>query len=91
MVGKQGAGKRGIELDEGEVALIVGEEDGAMTVRVVPATDLDEDTPVVPEPHEIVVALAMRLLHDPDFHDDVLEWYDSQDDEDVAEPARKDG
>ncbi len=24
---------------------------------------------------EIVLALAMRLLKDPDFHDDVLDWY----------------
>jgi hypothetical protein len=63
------------------VALIVGEEDGSMTVRVVPATELPDGATEIPEPYEIAVALAMRLLNDPDFHDDVLEWYESQDDE----------
>jgi hypothetical protein len=73
---------RTVDLDANEVALIVGEEDGSMTVRVVPATELPEGATEVPEPYEIAVALAMRLLNDPDFHDDVLEWYESQDDED---------
>ena len=74
-----------VELEANEVALIVGEEDGSMTVRVVPATELDEGATDVPEPYEIAVALAMRLLNDPDFHDDVLEWYESQDDEEEDE------
>ena len=73
---------RTVDLDANEVALIVGEEDGSMTVRVVPATELPEGATDIPEPYEIAVALAMRLLNDPDFHDDVLEWYESQDDED---------
>lgn len=72
---------RSVELDANEVALIVGEEDGSMTVRVVPATELKDGATDVPEPYEIAVALAMRLLNDPDFHDDVLEWYESQDEE----------
>ena len=74
------ASSRTVDLDANEVALIVGEEDGSMTVRVVPATELPEGATDVPEPYEIAVALAMRLLNDPDFHDDVLEWYESQDD-----------
>ncbi len=72
---------RTVDLDANEVALIVGEEDGSMTVRVVPATELPDGATEIPEPYEIAVALAMRLLNDPDFHDDVLEWYESQDDE----------
>ena len=72
---------RSVELDANEVALVVGEEDGSMTVRVVPATELPDGATDIPEPYEIAVALAMRLLNDPDFHDDVLEWYESQDDE----------
>ena len=75
------ANNRNVELDANEVALIVGEEDGSMTVRVVPATELPDGATEIPEPYEIAVALAMRLLNDPDFHDDVLEWYESQDDE----------
>ena len=75
------ANSRSVELDANEVALIVGEEDGSMTVRVVPAPELEDGATDIPEPYEIAVALAMRLLNDPDFHDDVLEWYESQDDE----------
>jgi len=74
-----------IDLDPTEVALIIGEEEGSMTIRVVPARELDEGTTEVPEPHEIAIALAMRLLNDPDFHDSVLDWYESQDDEDEDE------
>ena len=41
-------------------------------------------------PYGIAVALAMRLLNDPDFHDDVMEWYESQeDDEDEDEEDRR--
>ena len=72
--------RRTVELDANEVALIIGEEDASMTVRVVPASELGEEVTEVPEPYEIAVALAMRLLEDPDFHDDVLEWYESRDD-----------
>ena len=79
------ANSRSVELDANEVALIVGEEDGSMTVRVVPATDLPDGATDVPEPYEIAVALAMRLLNDPDFHDDVLEWYESQEEDDDDE------
>lgn len=71
-----------IDLDPSEVALIVGEEDGSMTVRVVAAKELPEDAADTPEPHEIAIALAMRLLKDPEFHDEVLDWYYSQPDED---------
>lgn len=74
-----------IDLDPTEVALIIGEEDGSMTIRVVPARELADGATDVPEPHEIAIALAMRLLNDPDFHDSVLEWYESQDDEEADE------
>ena len=79
-----------IDLDSNEVALVIGEEDGSMTVRVVPARELPDGATDVPEPYEIAVALAMRLLNDPDFHDDVLEWYESQEDEDDAERMEDD-
>ena len=71
-----------IELDPTEVALIVGEEDGSMTVRVVAAEELADDAAETPEPHEIAIALAMRLLKDPEFHDAVLDWYYAQPDDD---------
>ncbi len=78
-----------IDLDPTEVALIIGEEDGSMTIRVVPARELEDGTTEVPEPHEIAIALAMRLLNDPDFHDSVLDWYEGQDDEELE--ADEDG
>lgn len=74
-----------IDLDPTEVALIIGEEEGSMTIRVVPARELEDGVAEVPEPHEIAIALAMRLLKDPDFHDSVLDWYEGQDDEDMDE------
>ena len=83
-----------IDLEPSEVALVIGEEDGSMTVRVVPARELPEGATDVPEPYGIAVALAMRLLNDPDFHDDVMEWYESQEDDeeedDVDEDDEKD-
>ena len=78
-----------VDLERSEVALIIGEEDGSMSVRVVTgaeAPDAGGDLAAAPE---IVLALAMRLLKDPDFHDDVLDWYyehqDDPDDEDEDE------
>ena len=82
---------RTVELDANEVALIVGEEDGSMTVRVVPATELEDGATDIPEPYEIAVALAMRLLNDPDFHDDVLEWYESQEEDGEEEDEDEEG
>ena len=77
-----------VDLDGGEVALIVGEENGAMSVRVVAASDVTTDTADLSAAPEIVLALAMRLLKDPDFHDDMLDWYyehqDEMDDDDEA-------
>jgi hypothetical protein len=75
-----------IELDASEFALIVGEEDGEMSVRVIGGSEISEDAPEMPAPAEIVLALAMRLLRDPDFHDEVLDWYyDHQDELDDEE------
>ena len=70
-----------VELDASEFALIVGEEDGEMSVRVVGGSEIDENVEEMPAAPEIVLALAMRLLKDPEFHDDVLDWYyEHQDD-----------
>ncbi len=75
-----------VDLDATEVALIIGEEDGAMSVRVVTGSDVPPDAAEMPAAPEIVLALAMRLLKDPDFHDDVLDWYyEHQDDDDEEE------
>ena len=74
-----------IELESSEVALILGEEDGSMTVRVVPSRELDNDEAEPTPPLEIAIALAMRLLNDPEFHDSVLDWYEAQEDDGEAE------
>ncbi|CAH2600197.1 Translation initiation factor 2B epsilon subunit [Rhodovastum atsumiense] len=84
-----------VELDPGEVALVVGEESGSMSVRVVAASDVDTDATDLSAAPEIVLALAMRLLKDPDFHDEVLDWYyehqDEDDDEEEEEEEEEDG
>jgi hypothetical protein len=71
------------------VALIVGEDGGSMSVRVVAASDVSTDATELAAAPEIVLALAMRLLKDPDFHDEVLDWYyehrDEEDDEEDDE------
>ena len=75
-----------LDLDPSEVALIIGEEDGSMTVRVIGGTEVPDDAEDIPSAHEIVLALAMRLLKDPEFHDLVLDWYyEHQDDLDEYE------
>ena len=74
-----------LELETNEVALIVGEEDGEMTVRVVPGTEIPEDAEDMPAAPEIILALAMRLLKDPSFHDEMLDWYYENQDDDEAE------
>ena len=81
-----------VDLDRSEVALIIGEdEDKGMSVRVVAGSEVAEGATELPAPQEIVLALAMRLLKDPDFHDDVLDWYyehqDEDDEEDEEEPG----
>jgi len=84
-----------VDLDPTEVALIIGEEDGAMSVRVQAGSDVPEGAAELPAAQEIVLALAMRLLKDPDFHDDVLDWYydhlDDDDDEENGEAPEEEG
>ena len=83
-----------VDLDRSEVALIIGEdEESGMSVRVVAGSEVPEGATELPAAPEIVLALAMRLLKDPDFHDDVLDWYyehqDDDDDEEDEEPRRE--
>ena len=70
-----------IELEANEFALVVGEEDGEMSVRVVGGTELGDDVEELPAPAEIILALAMRLLRDGEFHDEVVDWYYEHQDE----------
>ena len=86
-----------VDLDRSEVALVIGEdEDKGMSVRVVAGGEVPDGATELPAPQEIVLALAMRLLKDPDFHDDVLDWYyehqdeDDEDDEDEAPGGKED-
>ena len=83
-----------VDLEKTEVALIIGEEDGAMSVRVQAGNDAPEGAGELPAAQEIVLALAMRLLKDPDFHDDVLDWYYDhldEDEEEEGEPTEEEG
>ena len=75
------------ELASHEVALVIGEEDEGMSVRIVAGSDVPDDTAEMPAAPEIVLALAMRLLKDPEFHDEVLDWYYDQQEDDEEEPG----
>ncbi len=79
-----------VELEAGECALIVGEDDGAITVRVVASADTPTDGTDVAAAPEIVIALAKRLLIDPDFQDDVLDWYYDHQDQEGEEDEEED-
>jgi hypothetical protein len=70
-----------VELEANEFALIVGEDEGEMSVRVVGGAEIADDSEEMPAPAEIILALAMRLLRDPEFHDEVLDWYYEHQDE----------
>ncbi len=76
-----------LELASHEVALVIGEEDEGMSVRIVAGSDVPDDTAEMPAAPEIVLALAMRLLKDPEFHDEVLDWYYDQQEDDEEEPG----
>ena len=75
-----------MELEPDEVALIIGEDDGQMSVRIIAGVDVPTEGTDLAAAPEIVLALAMRLMKDPDFHDEVLDWYyEHQDDADGEE------
>lgn len=81
-----------VDLDRSEVALIIGEdEENGMSVRVVAGSEVPEGAAELPAAPEIVLALAMRLLKDPDFHDDVLDWYYEHQDEDADDDEEEEG
>ena len=71
---QDGTTGKNVDLDRNEVALIVGEDGPNMSVRVVPGHEVPDDVDEVPPAHEIAIAIAMRLLRDPDFHEEMLDW-----------------
>jgi hypothetical protein len=83
-----------IGLDRNEVAIILREDDDDVLTRLVfgaePASDEE-----VPYAVQLAVALITRLQEDEDFHQDMLDWFDtytamSDDEEDDEEIPDKD-
>ncbi len=72
-----------ITLLHGEYALIVGQDGNRMSVRV--EGEHLEDEEGLPVSVVLVTALARRLLEDPDFHDEMLEWYEEHEEDDDEE------
>jgi hypothetical protein len=65
-----------VDLERSEAALVIGEDDeGGLAVRVVNGGGTDEAVTELGDAPELVLALATRLMKDPDFQDDVLDWY----------------
>ncbi len=82
------SGSATVRLEEGEYALVVGQEGGRMSVRIEGAEVSEAGAEDLPVPAVLVAALAERLLQDPDFHDEMLDWYEEHvedDDEDDDE------
>ena len=75
-----------LTLEPGEFALVIGQQGEHMSVRIASATENDEDAPELPVPALLVAALAKRLLDDPEFHDEMLDWYDENAGDDEDEP-----
>lgn len=61
-----------------DAAQAAGEPGGAA------ACDLAGAGGELPIPAALVAALAVRLLHDPEFHDEVLEWFEAHLDDEAA-------
>ncbi len=76
MAAEKPTGPVSVELDRSEAALVVGEdEEGGLSVRVLNGSGSDEAITELGDAPELVLALATRLMKDPDFQDDVLDWY----------------
>lgn len=77
-----------IALEEGEYALVIGQEGERMSVRTEGADVPSGDNGAggLPIPAALVAGLAARLLHDPEFHDEILEWLEQHlDDEELED------
>lgn len=73
-------------MEDGEYALIIGQDGESMSVRVERGELPGDDSAELPVPATLVAALAEPLLHDPDFHDKVLAWCEEhRSDEDGGE------
>ena len=87
------SGSATVRLEEGEYALVVGQDGGRMSVRIEGAEVSEAEATDLPVPAVLVAALAERLLRDPDFHDEMLEWYEEHvgdEDEDDSEEGDDD-
>ena len=69
-----------VDLERDEVAVILRDEGGVLAARIAVTADPAEGGELSTV-HEVAVALAMRLMKDPDFQDDVLDWYYEHQDE----------
>ncbi len=86
-----------IGLDKNEVAIILREDDDDVLTRLVFGTEPASDEEV-PYAVQLAVALITRLQEDEDFHQDMLDWFDTytamsddDDDDDDDETREKDG
>ena len=74
-----------IALEEGEYALVIGQDGERMYVRTEGAEPPGGEEAELPIPAALVAALAERLLHDPEFHDEVLAWFDAHLEDEAGE------
>jgi len=81
-----------IALEAGEYALVIGQDGERMSVRTEGAEPAMDDGGELPVSAALVVALAERLLSDPEFHDEMLEWLEAHaaEDDEAGEDGQED-
>jgi hypothetical protein len=92
MSGEGGPPGGRVMLEENEVAIILRDDDDDVLTRLVfgaaPRSDVE-----VPYAVQLAVALLTRLQEDQEFHQEILEWFESysSDNEDDGEDDEDDG
>ena len=67
-----------ITVGEDECAVIIGKEDDRLIVRIesVEEPETDDEEAELPMTKLLGVAIATRLTEDPDFMEEMLDWFD---------------
>ena len=69
--------QQAFSLERDEVAIVFKEDGDDVVTRLALGEELEEGEALqVPFSVQLAVALLTRLQQDPDFHQDVLDWYD---------------
>ena len=67
-----------ITVGDDECAIVIGKEDDRLIVRIesTEEPEVDGEEAELPMPKLLGVAIATRLTEDPDFMEEMLDWFD---------------